>query len=118
MALKVVLNSLLIPRFGHQGIAVASSITYLITDLVFVAALWWYGIRFRLRTIASAATSGIAMGAVVILAAYIARLMTVSYVGQIGSGIGGAVAALIILYRYGPIGQLLGAQTPVKGASL
>ncbi len=107
VSLKLLFNVLLIPLFAHQGIAIASSLTYLVTDTAFVVLLWRAGIRVRSSLVVFALLAGTAIGLGVLGTAYLSSWFSRNGPLELASGGMGGLVALYLLHRAGVITRLL-----------
>ena len=107
VGLKLLLNSLLIPLLAHQGIALASSLMYLITDGAFVLLLWRAGIRVRLRVLLTALLAGTFAGLAIVGAAHVSDWFSWSALAELAMGAVGGLLAILVMYRLGVLRRLL-----------
>ncbi len=83
VVLKVIYNTLLIPRLGQAGIALGTSLMYATTDAFFLAALIYYGIGLDLKVIVKGLALGAGLGAFVLIIAYAVKAATQSASAQV-----------------------------------
>ncbi len=83
VVLKVIYNTLLIPRLGQAGIALGTSLMYATTDAFFLAALIYYGIGLDLKVIVKGLALGAGLGVLVLIIAYAVKAATQSASAQV-----------------------------------
>jgi len=110
VVLKVLLNKLLIPILAQQGIALASTIMYLVTDVLFIIALWRLGVRFSVRLVSIAVTSGALIGLAAVASAKAVALLAWPVGSQLLIGGVMAVVAALLSYRFGHVTEIIGRQ--------
>jgi len=101
VVLKVIYNTLLIPLFGHAGIALGTSLMYATTDALFLGALLYYGIGLDVRVLTKALSVGAGLGVCVLLTAFAVDAITRSPVLRV-SAVGALTAALALLVYRSP----------------
>jgi putative peptidoglycan lipid II flippase len=108
--LKLVLNKLLIPVFAHQGIALATTMMYFITDVAFIFVLWRAGVRLSVRLLTIAVVSGAFIGLAAVTSAKGVALLAWPVGVQLLVGAATASVAVLLTYRFGGVTAILGRQ--------
>jgi putative peptidoglycan lipid II flippase len=111
VVLKVLYNTLLIPTLGQTGIALGTSLMYATTDVFFLAALFYYGIRLDLRVMLKGLAFGAGLGGLVLIISLAAKIVTRSPSVQVFS-VAVCVAGLsYVVYRSRGLRSLLSLGT-------
>ncbi len=98
--LKLAYNSLLIPILGHAGIALATSLMYLTTDLLFVLALLHYGVRLDVRKVTKSLALGVLLGIAVVGGVLAGRIAHLEPGTQLMIGVACGLGLGVLVYRY------------------